>query len=94
MNDPKSLLNLTIDLIKKAIGWPLTWSLFWLGHWCSKGACKIGYDHEHETEMLDLRFDFLFKAYQKLMSGSLIVQDWAGLTTPWEQVDEHSEEFE
>lgn len=57
--------------MKKAIGWPAAWALFWLGHFVSRVFC---------------RFDalaFMYPTYNRLMCTSADVQDWAGLSGPW-----------
>jgi hypothetical protein len=56
--------------MRKAIGYLVSWALFWLGDLVSR----------------ILNFDsmwWLYPVYCRLMQWSLQVQDWAGNTTPW-----------
>ncbi|WP_157661398.1 hypothetical protein [Burkholderia ubonensis] len=57
--------------MKKAIGWLAAWALFWMGHVVSRSM---------------ERFDWaVYPLYTRLMLASVGVQDWAGVTGPWEQ---------
>ena len=57
--------------MKKIIGWPAGWVLFWCGHVWSRAV---------------LRFDcmaFTYPVYNNLMGWSLVLNDWADLDI-WE----------
>lgn len=58
--------------MKKIIGWPLTWLLFWLGDLVSK-------------PMHYFDWWWLYPVYNNLMGWSVDVQDWAGLSGPWKE---------
>lgn len=57
--------------MRKVVGWPVTWALFWLGHATSKVFLR------QEAA------DFMYPLYNGLMCASVDVQDWAGLAMPW-----------
>ena len=56
--------------MKKIIGWPVTWILFWMGDLTTK-------------PMHYLDWGWLYPAYNNLMSWSVDVQDWAQVKGPW-----------
>jgi hypothetical protein len=59
---------------KAILAWPITWALFWTGHVVSS---------------VFLRWDslaFMYPTYNRLMCWSIDVQDWAGLKSPWSEV--------
>lgn len=60
-------------MIKKIIAWPVVWSLYYLGDAVS-----------HPMNHFD--WGWLYSVYSKLMTTSLNVQDWAGLSSPWKDV--------
>lgn len=83
-----------MKIVKKVVAWPTSWLLFWFGNFCSKGATKIAKNHEGQTEIQDIRFSFLFDWYQRLMTASLMVQDWADLSNgPWHPAEEDNQEL-
>jgi hypothetical protein len=57
-------------VIRKAIGWLLSWSLYWLGDLCSKPMGKWNC------------CAFLFPLYNNLMKLSIDWQEWGG-AGPW-----------
>lgn len=58
--------------MKKAVAWPVAWALFWSGHLVS----KLLYFEPGVTA---------YPLYNWLMCRSSDVQDWAGLSGPWEK---------
>ena len=56
--------------MRKAIGWLVSWSLYWIGDMVSR---LMNFDSMW----------WLYPVYNKLMLWSLLVQDWAGNLTPW-----------
>ena len=60
-------------MVKKTIGYIVSWTLFWLGDLISRPMNRFDC------------FAWLYPAYNKLMSCSIRVQDWAGLDEPWEK---------
>lgn len=57
--------------MKKIIGWPLAWGLFWLGDLISKPMYYLEF------------MAWLYPVYNALMSWSSDIQDWAQLDSPW-----------
>lgn len=56
--------------MRKAIGWLVSWTLYWLGDIVSR----------------PMNFDcmfWLYPVYNRLMLWSSQVQDWAGNKAPW-----------
>lgn len=68
----KIKIRTTGDSMRKAIGWVLSWILYWLGDLVSK-----------PMEWFD--FWWLYPVYNRLMTWSLQVQDWCGNTGPWKE---------
>ena len=60
-------------MVKKTIGYIVSWTLFWLGHLIGQPMYHFDY------------FAWLYPAYNNLMHWSICVQDWAGLDEPWEK---------
>ncbi|PPD52545.1 MAG: hypothetical protein CTY12_06280 [Methylotenera sp.] len=67
--------------MKKIIGWPLAWGLFWLGDLVSKPMYYI--------ECMA----WLYPLYNALMSWSSHIQEWAKLESPWGEPT-HSDDLE
>lgn len=64
-------------MIKKIIAWPVSWILFWYGHYVSRLLVDT-------TPCSGLTW-VAYKTYNKLMVSSCRVQDWAYLEYgPWE----------
>jgi hypothetical protein len=63
--------------MKRAIGWIVSWALFWLGH----GVSRL-----FRLKLVD-RLDQLhpYPLYCWFMGTSLDVQDWAGNDGPWKR---------
>lgn len=60
-------------MVKKIIGYIISYTLFWLGHLISQPMYRFDC------------FAWLYPAYNTLMGWSIVVQDWAGLEEPWEK---------
>lgn len=58
--------------MRKAIGWLVSWTLYWLGDAVSR---LMNFDSMW----------WLYPAYNRLMIWSMQVQDWAGNQTPWQK---------
>ena len=56
--------------MKKLVGYTVSWTLYWLG------------DAVSRVMNIDSMW-WLYSVYNRLMTWSLQVQDWAGNTTPW-----------
>lgn len=62
--------------MKKAIGWLLSWTLFWMGDAFSKLL--------HVPDGFpEWWFSFFYRIYNRLMWWSSDMQDWGG-SGPWE----------
>lgn len=64
-------------MMRKAIAWPVAWTLFWFGHLISRCLLHHDWTFTHAA----------FNTYQWAMGASLDLQDWAGLAGPWEPVE-------
>ncbi len=71
------LINITHTTIimRKIIGYILSWTLYWLGDIVSKPMNWFEWAW------------WLYPVYNRLMGWSLRVQDWAGNQGPWKKVD-------
>lgn len=58
--------------MKKLIGYPTTWLLYYLGHY----MCQL-------DNMLYGKLNFIYRAYQWCHTTSCDIQDWASLDKPW-----------
>ncbi|CAB3730205.1 hypothetical protein LMG22037_05515 [Paraburkholderia phenoliruptrix] len=64
--------------MKRVIGWPIAWALFWIGHVLSRPLIW--------WHWADCLAPVLYPAYSRCMLASSDVQDWAGTKGPWEAV--------
>ncbi len=60
--------------MKKIVGWPLTWGLYYMGNFTSNYIMNW--------------FPRAYLLYSKLMVWSLSVQEWSGLERPWREPTE------
>ena len=56
--------------MRKAIGYIVSWALYWLGDWTSK-------------PMHYLNWAWLYPVYNHLMYWSYDIQEWGGDCGPW-----------
>lgn len=61
--------------MRKFIAWPTAWAMFWVGHFVSVVFLRRDWTVNRAA----------FHAYQWLMQTSGVVQDWAGLSSPWKE---------
>jgi len=66
--------------MKKAIGWIVSWSLFWLGDLVSKALTE--------------RTVWVHRPYRALMLASVGAQEWSGAKGPWGPREALGEEYD
>jgi len=59
------------ETVRRIVAWPTAWALFWAGH------CVSAVFLRHDATA------FMYPIYNRLMGWSVVVQDWAGLSSPW-----------
>lgn len=62
--------------MKKIIAYPITWGLYYIGDFTSKIISKFDYP--------EWICEIGWNIYNSAMINSLLVQDWAKLSKPWE----------
>lgn len=74
--------------MRKIIGYPATWICYWIGD----AFCRLSYIKTENGYYFDNHQkigSWICSNYQRFMSFSIKIQDWASLSSPWTKTDNH-----